>query len=96
VKLLAADAEALGSFGNTQAEIVKTLLDEKSRMYRVFHLHDFDSLMIIDKIHVESVSIFKPENNPPIGADGNGVTAFQLPLRGMQAKSRQIHTLNFF
>jgi hypothetical protein len=34
VKLLAADAEALGSFGNTQAEIVKTLLDEKARILK--------------------------------------------------------------
>src|SRR5208337_5407567 len=33
MKLLAGNAKPLGSFGNTQAKIVKTLLDEKAGMH---------------------------------------------------------------
>jgi hypothetical protein len=50
--------------------------------------------MIIDKIHVESVAIFKPENDPPIRADSHREKALPFPLEAVQAKDRQVHALN--
>ncbi len=50
--------------------------------------------MIIDKIDVESVAIFKPENDPPIRADSHREKALPFPLEVMQAKGRQVHAFN--
>jgi hypothetical protein len=50
--------------------------------------------MIIDKIHVESVAIFKPKNDPPIGADSHRIKTLPFPLETVQAKGRQVHALN--
>jgi hypothetical protein len=50
--------------------------------------------VVIDKIHAESVSIFKTKSDPPIGADSDRVTAFQIPFEGMQAKGREVHAFN--
>jgi hypothetical protein len=50
--------------------------------------------MVIDKIHVESVSIFKLENNPPVRADSHREKAPQLSLEDVQAESRHVHAFN--
>src|SRR5208337_1802427 len=63
-------------------------------MHRVFHLHSFASLVVIGKIHAESVSMFKTKSDPPIRADGHRVTAFQIPFEGVQVKGRHVHAFN--
>jgi hypothetical protein len=50
--------------------------------------------MVINKINIEGFAAFKPKNNPPIGADGNGEKALQFSFKGVQTKSRNIHGLN--
>ena len=49
--------------------------------------------MVINKIHVESVSVFKAKNNPPIRADSHREKAFQITLEDMQAEGRHVHAL---
>ncbi|MCG2773506.1 MAG: hypothetical protein L6277_15635 [Desulfobacterales bacterium] len=51
--------------------------------------------MVIDKINIEAFAAFKPKNNPPISADGNGEKPLQFSFQGVQTKSRNIHGLNF-
>ena len=96
MQLLARDAKAFCGIRNTQAKVVQALLDEKTRMYRLLHLHSSSPSMVVDEIHVESISIFKAENDPPIGADRDSEKTFQIPLEGMQSKGRQVHTLKLF
>jgi len=50
--------------------------------------------MAIDKIDIESFAAFEPEDNPPIGPDRNQEKSFQVPFKGVQTKSRNIHGLN--
>lgn len=50
--------------------------------------------MVIDKVHVESVPAFKPENNPPVRADSRRKKAFQLTSEAVQAESRHVHAFN--
>jgi hypothetical protein len=50
--------------------------------------------MVIDKIHVKSVSAFKAENDPPIRVDSYREKAFQLSLKDVQTEDRQIHAFN--
>jgi hypothetical protein len=52
--------------------------------------------MVVEKTHVEGISIFKAENDPPIGADRDSEKTFQIPLEGMQSKGRQVHALKLF
>jgi len=51
--------------------------------------------MVIDKIDVESLSVFKAKNDPPIGADSYRVKTFQLSLQRMQPKRWDVHPFNF-
>ena len=50
--------------------------------------------MVIYKIHVESITIFKPENDPPIRADSHREKAFQLAFKDMQTKGRHVHAFD--
>jgi hypothetical protein len=96
MQLLARDAKALCGIRNTQAKVVQALLNEKTRMYRLLHLHSLSPSMVVDKIHIESISIFKAEDDPPIGADRDREETFQIPLKMMQTKGRQVHALDLF
>ena len=59
-----------------QSKVLKALGNKKAGMHRVFHLHGFYLLMVIDKVNVKSVSIFKAKNNPPVCADSNREKTF--------------------
>lgn len=50
--------------------------------------------MIIDKIHVESVAIFKPENDPPMRADSHRIKTLPFPFETVQAEGWQVNALN--
>ena len=50
--------------------------------------------MIIDQINVEGLASLEPENDPPIGANGNGPVAFAITLQLMQPEGWQSQRLD--
>jgi hypothetical protein len=47
--------------------------------------------MVIDKIDIESIPVFEPEDNPPIGADRDCPISFQITLERVKPKARPFH-----
>jgi hypothetical protein len=47
--------------------------------------------VIIDKINVLRVAIRKTEDHPPIGANRHCPKAFEITLKRVQSKARQVH-----
>jgi hypothetical protein len=52
--------------------------------------------VIVRVIYVGSVDTFETKCHPPIPRDPNGITTLQLPLKGMETKSWDIHITGAF
>ena len=82
VQRLSGNTKYFRSRCHAQSEWPKAFLpNNTTRVRRVFHRHDgFPFLMIINQLNVKSVSILKSENDPPIGANGNGPVSSTVAL----------------
>ncbi len=52
--------------------------------------------MIVSHFNVRSFSIFKAENNPPIGSDRHAPNSFFISFERMQMKAMNIYILQSF
>jgi hypothetical protein len=52
--------------------------------------------VIINQLNVKEVSILKPENDPPVGANGNGPESFAVTFQLMQAVAGKIESVGRF
>ncbi len=49
--------------------------------------------MIVGKLHIVGVAVFKAEDNPPVGAHGNAPVSLPVAFERMQAVSGKIQIL---
>jgi hypothetical protein len=49
--------------------------------------------MIIKQLNITHVSVLKPKNDPPIGADGDSPESLSVAFEGMQAIAGKIKSL---
>jgi hypothetical protein len=47
--------------------------------------------MVVHQINVKGVAVLKSEDHTVVGSNGHGMEAFQVALKGVQAKAGQIH-----
>jgi hypothetical protein len=61
-------------------------------MRRVFHGHDIAScaLVVIEQINIRSVALLEPENDPPVGADGDTSITCEVAFQRVQPPARQV------
>src|SRR5450755_620851 len=51
-------------------------------------------LVVTDIINFLRVAVVEAENHPPVGANADGVKAFQFTFQRVQTKPRQVHVRN--
>jgi len=52
--------------------------------------------MIVNQVHIENITIRKPENNPPISANRHAPKAFVIAFQRMQPERVHIHIVDMF
>lgn len=50
--------------------------------------------MIVDVVHLDSVSVFEAKGHAPIPGHRNGIVSFQNSLQGVEPKAGNIHILS--
>lgn len=96
-QILPANSKSVGGFRDGQIQRVQAFLpDNFSRVRRRMHQHGrlapvlCDSV-IVDVVHIGDVVARKAKHNPPVFGDSNGVEAFIVASKRMEAQSWKVN-----
>lgn len=66
VQLRPGDAQCRSSFANRDFKGKYLILHVKARMRRILHDHNLQLLVIVHKVNIMRVTVFKPKHNAPV------------------------------
>lgn len=92
IECLTGDAEALCCVCDRQPQGLDTVIpDMLAGVWGVLHTHVSFLLVVINQIYIQSITVFKAEYDPPVGADGDGPEALEAAFEGVQLEARRVH-----